>query len=153
MKHLLKTALARLGYRVQGTRYFPRQLLETTSLRAIEFDDVVCRRMFEFGPEFSFIQVGAFDGITRDPLRKYISKCGWRGVVVEPQAGLLTDDANSIVGTIASSFCRLHWTANPEGEHSSLLTPKPPPRGLADSPPFGARPSSNIPISFRGWRR
>ena len=122
MKHLLKTALARLGYRVQGTRYCPRQLLETTSLRAIEFDDVVCRRMFEFGPEY------------RRP-------------------GLLTDYANSIVGTIASSFCRLHWTANPEGEHSSLLTPKPPPRGLAESPPFGARPSSNIPISFRGWRR
>jgi len=42
--------------------------------------------MFEFGREFMFIQVGAFDGIARDPLRKYINKCGWRGVVVEPQA-------------------------------------------------------------------
>lgn len=86
MKHLLKTALARLGYRVQGVRYCPRQLLETTSLRVIEFDDVVCRRMFECGPELTFIQVGAFDGITWDPLRKYINKCGWRGVLVEPQA-------------------------------------------------------------------
>lgn len=86
MKHLLKIALAKLGYRVQGTQYCPRQLVEAASLRAIEFDDVVCRRMFEFGPEFTFIQVGAFDGITRDPLRKYINKCGWSGVVVEPQA-------------------------------------------------------------------
>lgn len=86
MKRLLKIALARLGYRVQGTRYCPRQLLETGTLRAIEFDDVVCRRMFECGPEFTFIQVGAFDGITKDPLRKYIEKCGWTGVVVEPQA-------------------------------------------------------------------
>ena len=42
--------------------------------------------MFESGPELTFIQVGAFDGITRDPLRKYIDKCGWRGVLVEPQA-------------------------------------------------------------------
>jgi FkbM family methyltransferase len=42
--------------------------------------------MFECGPELTFIQVGAFDGITRDPLRKYIDKCGWRGVLVEPQA-------------------------------------------------------------------
>jgi FkbM family methyltransferase len=85
MKHLLKTALAALGYRVQGTRYCPRQLLEPGCLRVIEFDDLVCRRMFESGAELNFIQVGAFDGITRDPLRKYIDKCGWRGVLVEPQ--------------------------------------------------------------------
>jgi FkbM family methyltransferase len=86
MKRLLKTALAKLGYRVQGTRFCPRQFLEAASLRALEFDDLVCRRIFEYGPEFRFIQVGAFDGITKDPLRKYINKCGWRGVVVEPQA-------------------------------------------------------------------
>lgn len=86
MKHLLKTALGRLGYRVQGTQHCPRQLLEPVNIRAIEFDDVVCRRMYEFGPEFTFIQVGAFDGITKDPLRKYITKCGWRGIVIEPQA-------------------------------------------------------------------
>lgn len=85
MKHLVEMVLSKLGYRVQGTRYCPRQLLEPTSLRAIEFDDVVCRRMFELGRELTFIQIGAFDGVTGDPLRKYIDKCGWRGVVVEPQ--------------------------------------------------------------------
>ena len=86
MKQLLKTVLGRLGYRVQGTRHCPRQLLDAASIRTIEFDDVVCRRMYEFGPEFTFVQVGAFDGITKDPLRKYITKCGWRGIVIEPQA-------------------------------------------------------------------
>lgn len=86
MKDLLKTSLAALGYRVQGTRYCPRQLLDPGCLRVIEFDDVVCRHMFETGPELTFIQVGAFDGITGDPLRKYIDKCGWKGVLVEPQA-------------------------------------------------------------------
>jgi FkbM family methyltransferase len=86
MKRLLKSALGLLGYRVQGVRYCPRQLLEPACCRAVEFDDLVCRRMFECGPELTFIQVGAFDGITRDPLRKYIDKCGWRGVLVEPQA-------------------------------------------------------------------
>lgn len=86
MKHLLKIALARLGYRVEGIRYCPRQLLEPAGLRSIEFDDVICRRMFESGPELTFIQVGAFDGITGDPLRKYIDRCAWRGVLVEPQA-------------------------------------------------------------------
>jgi FkbM family methyltransferase len=87
MRLLLKSLLAKLGYRVQGTRRYPRQLLEPKNLRTVEFDDVVCRRMFEFGSELTFIQVGAFDGITKDPLRKYISRCGWNGVVVEPQSG------------------------------------------------------------------
>lgn len=86
MKQQLKSALARLGYQVQGTRYVPRQLLEQDHLRALEFDDVVCRRMFECGPELTFIQVGAFDGVVQDPLRKYITKCNWRGVLIEPQA-------------------------------------------------------------------
>src|SRR5580692_5233133 len=85
MKHWINAGLGVLGYRVQGIRYCPRQLLQAGCLRVIEFDDLVCRRMFEFGRELTFIQVGAFDGITRDPLRKYIDKCGWRGVLVEPQ--------------------------------------------------------------------
>src|SRR5438270_8534226 len=87
MKQLLKSLLAKLGYRVQGIRYYPRQLLEPAALRSIEFDDVVCRRMFEFGSELIFIQVGGFDGVTKDPLRKYINRCGWRGIIVEPQSG------------------------------------------------------------------
>ena len=84
-RNQLKDYLAALGYQVQGTRYCPRQLLEPSFLRGVEFDDIVCRRMFECGPELTFIQIGAFDGITGDPLRKYIDKCGWRGILVEPQ--------------------------------------------------------------------
>jgi FkbM family methyltransferase len=41
--------------------------------------------MFEAGREFTFIQVGAFDGVSTDPLRKYIQACGWRGILIEPQ--------------------------------------------------------------------
>ena len=84
-RHRVKSGLAALGYQVQATRYCPHQLLESRLLRRLEFDDVVCRRMFEVGQEFTFIQVGAFDGITKDPLFKYIRKCGWRGVLIEPQ--------------------------------------------------------------------
>lgn len=85
MKQLIKYVLAKLGYRVQGTRYCPKQLLEPRYLRFLELADVICRRMFECGQELTFIQVGAFDGITLDPLYKYISRYGWRGVLVEPQ--------------------------------------------------------------------
>ena len=85
MKTLAKSLLGRLGYRVQGTRYVPRQLLEPACLRFLEFRDAVGRLMFEKGPALSFIQVGAFDGVTLDPLQPYIGRHGWRGVMLEPQ--------------------------------------------------------------------
>ena len=78
--------LARMGYRVEGTRYTPRHLLEPDMLRRLEFDDVICRHMFEFGQDCVFIQIGAYDGVSTDPLRKYIERCGWRGVMLEPQS-------------------------------------------------------------------
>lgn len=87
MKQAVRALLARLGYRVEGVRYTPRQLFEPAALRALEFDDVVCRRMVEHGRNLSFIQVGAYDGVSTDPLRKYIEPCGWHGVMLEPQPG------------------------------------------------------------------
>jgi len=41
--------------------------------------------MFDNGERCTFIQVGAYDGVSTDPLRKYIERCGWRGVMLEPQ--------------------------------------------------------------------
>ena len=35
--------------------------------------------------DFFFVQIGAFDGVTADPLYHLIRKHGWRGVLVEPQ--------------------------------------------------------------------
>ena len=87
MKNQIRKLFAALGYEVRGTRMIPRQLLQPELLRPLEFDDVVCRRMFEAGEELKFIQVGAFDGLVQDPLRKYIVQCGWCGVMVEPQPG------------------------------------------------------------------
>ena len=85
MKQLVKKLFAKLGYQVQGTRYCPRHLLEPRYLRTIELADVICRRMFELGQELTVVQIGAFDGIIKDPLHKYIGRYGWRGVLVEPQ--------------------------------------------------------------------
>jgi FkbM family methyltransferase len=85
MKALIRKALRHAGYNVEGVRYTPRQLLEPNLLRSLQFDDVVCRRMHEQGRQLSFIQVGAYDGVSTDPLHKYVAACGWRGVMLEPQ--------------------------------------------------------------------
>jgi FkbM family methyltransferase len=86
-KNQIKSLFNTLGYDVRGSRMTPRQLLQPHLLRPLEFDDVVCRLMFERGDDLTFIQVGAFDGLIQDPLRKYIISRGWRGVMVEPQPG------------------------------------------------------------------
>jgi FkbM family methyltransferase len=85
MKKLIQNALKRMGYHVQGIRYLPHQLLQNEVTRKLEFDDAVCRYMFESGEGCTFIQVGAYDGVSTDPLRKYVERCGWKGVLMEPQ--------------------------------------------------------------------
>lgn len=85
VKAAIKRGLARCGYRVQGTRYIPRQLLDARYERRLELRDVLCRRMFMAGAGLTFVQIGAFDGITADPLHEYIGRYGWRGVLVEAQ--------------------------------------------------------------------
>ena len=85
MKAWVRQKLRDIGYDIQGVRYTPRHLLEPALLRNVEFDDVVCRHMFEHGEACVFVQVGAYDGLSTDPLFKYIARCGWRGVMLEPQ--------------------------------------------------------------------
>jgi FkbM family methyltransferase len=82
---MVQRTLRRLGYNVEGVRYTPKQLLQPELLRPLEFDDIICRHMFEHGRDCTFIQVGAYDGVSTDPLHRYIAACGWRGVMLEPQ--------------------------------------------------------------------
>ena len=87
MKQTVRHLLAMVGYRLEGINKTPRQFLETRYLRNLEFDDVICRRMVEHGESFAFIQVGAYDGVSTDPLRKYIERYSWCGAMLEPQPG------------------------------------------------------------------
>jgi FkbM family methyltransferase len=87
VKGWVRQRLRDIGYDVHGVRYTPRQLLDPAVQRSVEFDDVICRYMFEHGETCVFVQVGAYDGVSTDPLRKYIARCGWRGVMLEPQPG------------------------------------------------------------------
>jgi FkbM family methyltransferase len=104
VKQTLKRILGQLGYRIEGTRYTPRHLYRPECLRTLQFHDVICRHMFEYGQNCNFIQIGAFDGVSTDPLRRYIERCGWRGVMLEPQPGpavrlrqLYNDNSNIVI--------------------------------------------------------
>jgi FkbM family methyltransferase len=83
-------------------RLLPRRLFRR--IRALRFDDVICRYMFEHGQVCDFIQVGAYDGVSTDPLHRYVERCGWRGVMLEPQPGpvaqlrrLYKDNSNVVI--------------------------------------------------------
>ncbi len=54
------------------------ELKPTLSLLASEV-------MFGQGPELFVVQIGAFDGVSNDPVHDLIVRHGWHGVVVEPQ--------------------------------------------------------------------
>lgn len=62
-------------------------LIENPDLEiALTFDHILARYLLENGPDdFFFIQVGAYDGVTNDPICAYIRRYGWHGVLLEPQ--------------------------------------------------------------------
>lgn len=51
------------------------------------FDLAVRVATAEAGASFFFLQIGAYDGVAEDPIRHYIKRYHWRGLLVEPQPG------------------------------------------------------------------
>ncbi len=86
VRQFIRESLLRSGYRIDCVRSIPPSLRDPARLRLLEFEDVVCRRMVECGRPLTFIQVGAFDGVTKDPLYPFITRHGWSGILIEPQA-------------------------------------------------------------------
>jgi len=79
MKHLLRRfnreVLSRFGYRI--IRYYPQKPFSI-------FEQAVDLRVAQ-GKSCRFVQVGAYDGVTLDPLRPLILRHGLSGTLVEPQ--------------------------------------------------------------------
>lgn len=64
-----------------------RQIADHKGSLQFEFDHVLSKYLLEKDDpnQFNFIQIGAFDGIECDPLRKYLVKFNWKGILLEPQ--------------------------------------------------------------------
>lgn len=85
MKLFLKNLIQRLGYRVQGIKYVPRQLLSVENVREIELADLIARLMLEKGESLGLLQVGAYDGVSKDPFRNHLVRYPWDAILIEPQ--------------------------------------------------------------------
>ena len=85
MRRKLRQLFLRWDYRIDCVRFVPRQMLDPANMISLDFHHAVCRRMVEVGRPLNFMQIGAFDGRTGDPLYPYIHSHNWRGIMVEPQ--------------------------------------------------------------------
>jgi len=89
MKNLIKFFASKPGFKITNTKYIPKQFIDETHILKLDFDHVLSKYLFDLhdSHQFTFIQIGAFDGIECDPLRKYLKIYDWRGVLLEPQPG------------------------------------------------------------------
>jgi FkbM family methyltransferase len=81
IKRLVRGIAARYGI---GVMKYPTSPFPGAPI----FDLSVLYLMAVQGADLRFIQVGANDGVFGDPLRKFILKYPWRGVLIEPQPHL-----------------------------------------------------------------
>jgi FkbM family methyltransferase len=85
MRSLAKQIAAFAGLQV---RQLPSCILRDPS-RELSFSlEMVAAPIARKSPSFTFIQVGAHDGSSNDPIREMIHAYGWRGVLIEPQKEL-----------------------------------------------------------------
>lgn len=85
MKKIIKYLLAKAGYSMHCIRHIPVSLLNPNNLRNFNFEDAANILMHQKGSKLVFLQIGVYDGLYGDPLRKFILQNGWAGVMVEPQ--------------------------------------------------------------------
>lgn len=72
----------------QGDQIIKRPLVRVQYPHAekVNLDDVIRRYLSsKNASDFFFLQIGAYDGITNDPISVFVRQHKWRGVLIEPQ--------------------------------------------------------------------
>jgi FkbM family methyltransferase len=83
-KQLVKAELQHLGYTIQR---LPSPAFDPQLALQIDFDYVLDHYLASRDDPrpFFFLQVGAYEGITDDPLHERVREGAWHGILVEPQ--------------------------------------------------------------------
>jgi FkbM family methyltransferase len=78
IKRLIRDTVRKAGYSIMKYPVSPFRTMPV-------FDLSVRYLMTVKGNALQFVQIGANDGVFGDPLREYVIKFPWRGILVEPQ--------------------------------------------------------------------
>jgi FkbM family methyltransferase len=84
MKRAIKKMANALGYEI-SKKVEARKNSELSDYPCIDVLDLVVQDYMKQQPDLFFIQIGAHDGVSADPVARQIRKYHWRGILVEPQ--------------------------------------------------------------------
>jgi FkbM family methyltransferase len=127
---ILEKALAR------ASSLFGFELKPHLSHQAASIDvlDLAIRDLMSREPDIYFLQIGAHDGLSYDPIHEYVRKYHWRGLLVEPQPAIFQKLTQNYAGEKQLAFensaiapkdgtLELHCFHNANAEdHASMLT-------------------------------
>jgi FkbM family methyltransferase len=83
-----------------------REPIRASNTLALTISDVLLRMVLNGGrcSDFTFIQIGANDGVSNDPIRRFILKYGFRGVFLEPQPDVFLRLQRNYAGVAGLGF-------------------------------------------------
>ncbi len=79
-KQLIRRTLDRMGYQIVKISH--RSSAQPVDVFPLVVNDLLARKKTN---QLSFVQIGAHDGLHADPLRPFITRFHWKGILVEPQ--------------------------------------------------------------------
>lgn len=99
LKWKIQQTLNRIGYEVHKTRAVrsvpasvEKEHVKITPINVFPLvvQDLIDRKSArgEAEDDFFFVQIGAHDGLHYDPVRPFVTKYHWRGILVEPQPAI-----------------------------------------------------------------
>ncbi|MGH7153945.1 MAG: FkbM family methyltransferase, partial [Acetobacteraceae bacterium] len=107
----LEAIARRYGYRVSWT---PPAVLKSGRELSFDFEFAVAHLMLS-RPEVFFVQIGANDGISNDPLHEFITRFRWEGVLIEP-----LPDAFRLLQQTYAGHPQLHLINAAVAEHDGM---------------------------------
>lgn len=85
LKQTLQKVVNQLGYQITKLPVEPVAEYEPIELPLIDLLDLVIQDYRQQHPDFFFVQIGAHDGSSADPISQLIKNHHWQGILVEPQ--------------------------------------------------------------------
>lgn len=85
LKRLISNLANQFGYEITRLSSEQPQGFQSVELPFIDLLDLIVQDYRQQHPEMFFVQIGAHDGSSADPVSPLIRKYHWQGILVEPQ--------------------------------------------------------------------